>query len=443
MVPALSRTPCFPQAVATRLAGAAAAANRWLRGWMGGSVLLVGLAAAMTAEAAELRWDTLPPLPPSAGQTVQPGVASPFVGVHGDVLLVAGGANFPDRMPWEGGAKVWWDDIWVLERRAGGTAAWVADKRFKLPRKIGYGVSVSTPDGVVCVGGSDAERCHAEVFMLAWDAAAREVRRTPLPALPEPLSFMAGALAGSVVYVAGGQHTMKDARATAVFWALDLTKRGRPDFAWKKLPTWPGPARILAAAAGQRTAAGERFFLFGGRAPEPGKAASLFVDAYVFDAATERWRKLPNVGGGAGVSVMAASAAVAAGDTEVLVFGGDRGELFRELEAHDLAIAAARQKLAGAGAVEKPALEQEIAERLQAKLRIYGAHPGFSRDVLAFDVRSETWRLAGRAPAGLPVTTTAVVWGDAIVIPSGEIRPGVRTPGVIAVMRIQNTETRR
>src|SRR6185295_12527906 len=92
-------------------------------------------------------------------------------------------------------------------------------------RKIGYGVSVSTPEGVVCAGGSDAERCYADVFLLSWDPRAREIRRASLPTLPEPLSLMSGALIGSTVYIAGGQHTMKDAVPSSVFWALDLSKR--------------------------------------------------------------------------------------------------------------------------------------------------------------------------------------------------------------------------
>src|SRR5688572_17045150 len=157
------------------------------------------------AKVMNIIWDELPPLPPSAGQAKQPGVAGPFAGVHGDALIVAGGANFPDKMPWEGGAKVWWDDIWVLEKRSDGMR-WVTDKTFKMPRRLGYGISVSTSDGVVCAGGHDAERCYADVFLLSWDTKAREIRRTTLPSMPEPLSFMAGALVGTTLYVAGGQH---------------------------------------------------------------------------------------------------------------------------------------------------------------------------------------------------------------------------------------------
>ena len=108
--------------------------------------LLVSSAVSVAAAAvSNLSWDELPPLPAAPGQARQAGVASPFVGVHRDALIVAGGANFPDKMPWEGGAKVWWDDIWILEKTTDGPLRWVADKTFKLPRPIAYGVSVNVP----------------------------------------------------------------------------------------------------------------------------------------------------------------------------------------------------------------------------------------------------------------------------------------------------------
>ena len=191
-----------------------------------------------SAEVVSLNWDELPPLPLSAGQSKQPGVAGPFAGVHGDALIVAGGANFPEKLPWEGGAKIWWDDVWVMEKVSSAKPQWVAEKKFQLPRRVGYGISVSMPEGVVCAGGHDADRCYADVFMLSWDARTRELRRTALPSLPEPLSFMAGALVGNVFYVAGGQTTMKDATPSSAFWALDFSKRDQPaEFKWTARPT--------------------------------------------------------------------------------------------------------------------------------------------------------------------------------------------------------------
>ncbi|WP_414664326.1 kelch repeat-containing protein [Horticoccus sp. 23ND18S-11] len=385
------------------------------------------------AAVAGLAWQEFPALPPSAGQSRQPGVASPFVGTHGPVLLVAGGANFPGKMPWDGGAKVWWDDIWVLERSDEHTVAWVSGKAWKLPRRIGYGISVSTPDGVVCVGGSDAERCYADVFLLSWDATSRDVRRASLPALPEPLANMAGALVGQTLFVAGGQHTMKGAVASTVFWSLDLAQRHTPAaFKWSKLPTWPGPARVLPVAAAQGEPGRERFYLFGGRLPQPGRPTQLLTDAYAYDPRTRTWQTLAPVGGGRGVSVMAGTA-VAVGTDEILLFGGDRGDRFVELEGHDLAVEELRAQLTTLPESGRPAIERAMAQRLAAKRVLYENHPGFGLEVFSYDVAREAWRVVDRSPVPPQVTTLAVTWGRDIVIPSGEIRPGVRTPAIVRI----------
>ena len=63
-----------------------------------------------------LGWSELPPLPPATGQQKQNGVASPFAGVHNGALIVAGGANFHKGRLWEGGKKIWWDDVFVLTK---------------------------------------------------------------------------------------------------------------------------------------------------------------------------------------------------------------------------------------------------------------------------------------------------------------------------------------
>ncbi|HVJ83856.1 MAG TPA: galactose oxidase, partial [Planctomycetia bacterium] len=60
--------------------------------------------------APELKWSRLPSL------LDRHGFAGMFVGVSGGALICAGGANFPEKKPWEGGAKVWHDGVFALER---------------------------------------------------------------------------------------------------------------------------------------------------------------------------------------------------------------------------------------------------------------------------------------------------------------------------------------
>jgi N-acetylneuraminate epimerase len=113
------------------------------------------------------KWERLPSLPDKEG------FAGPFAGTSRGVLLVAGGANFPEKKPREGGKKVWSDTVFALSRPGG---EWrVAGK---LPRPLGYGVSVTHRDGVVCVGGSDSERHHADAFRLEWDGERSSPRHS-------------------------------------------------------------------------------------------------------------------------------------------------------------------------------------------------------------------------------------------------------------------------
>ncbi len=408
-----------------------------MSGFLFSSLISLAMLTSSAAATARLAWDELPPMPPSPGETVQPGLAGPFAGVHRDALLVGGGANFSGKMPWDGGVKTWWDDLFVLERKADGTQAWVTDKHFKLPRRLAYGMSFSTPDGVVCAGGSDAAQCFADVFLLSWDPVARAVTTSPLPALPRPLAFMGGAILGRVIYVVAGQETTLDATGTTDFWSLDLAKRDQPaEFKWRVLPGAPGPGRILPVVAGQSRGGRDYVYLFSGRSQPTGRRSLILGDAYAFDPRTEQWKTLSATGpaqSGPGLAVMAGSAAPG-GKDEVLIFSGDRGELFLELETHDLEVLALRAQLASAADTAKVALQVRIDAHLDAKKKIYLNHPGFSREVISYDTQRDTWQVIGTSPGPGQVTTVAVPWGEAIVIPGGEIRPATRTTVVTRVV---------
>src|SRR5688500_8696533 len=201
--------------------------------------------------AAALSWKSLPPLPDSLG------FAGPYAGVSNGALLVAGGANFPDGPPWEGHAKRWHDRIFVLERPDGD---WKQAGE-TLPRPLGYGVSLTTKRGVLCIGGGDARQHYADVFLLQWIDG--RVQRTELPPLPVPLANAAGAMVGDVAYVAGGSESPTATSASTRFLSLNLAA-DPPQ--WRELETWPGPERMLPVAGVQ---AGN-FFLFSGAQLIPG-----------------------------------------------------------------------------------------------------------------------------------------------------------------------------
>jgi len=370
------------------------------------------IAAAAPGAGSPPHWSPLPPLPPAPGETRQAGVAAPFVGVHGGVLLVAGGTNFPDAPPWRGGTKRWWDTVFVLEKPDG---PWLTGPQFKLPHPLAHGVSFSTPHGVLCVGGNDAKQTYADVFLLRWDAASRSVGTVSLPPLPEPLALAGGGDLNGRIFVVGGQTAADSPASTTHAYTLDFSGGPSETLQWKRLPDLPGPARSLPvsfAIAGRNDHAG--FYVFGGRDQQPGELPKIFSDGYRYDPAARTWKKLNDVP--SAFNRMAA-ATLPTSDGAALVFGGDGGTVFMELA-----------KLASQIEKAEGAQKESLLKSYRAML---DHHRGFSRLISRYDSRRDSWERVAKLPEWPPVVTTATWWNGAVAIPGGEIRPGIRTAGTL------------
>ncbi len=325
------------------------------------------MAAGFPAFAGE--WTKLPSLPDKEG------FAGSFAGVSHDALLVAGGANFPDKKPWEGGTKVYYDTVFVLEKPDG---AWKLAG--KLPRPSGYGVSVTHGNAVVCVGGGDAERYYTEAFTLEW--RADKLATNELPPLPKPLADACGALVGDVLYVAGGRESPNASAVSQTIYRMDLTATAPK---WVEVEAFPGKGRMLAVAAGFDGA----FWFVGGVDLVVGKddiaERKYLKDAYRYDPG-KGWTRIADLPH----PIAAAPSPAPADSTGFYVLGGDDGS--------QVGVAPDR-------------------------------HRGFGKQALRYDPKGDQWVEAGEL-CSPRATVPCVPWRRAWVIPSGEARPGVRSPEV-------------
>jgi solute:Na+ symporter, SSS family len=332
-----------------------------------------------------LAWKQLPSIPDEVG------VAGPYAGVHDGRLIVAGGANFPEAPPWEGGTKVWHDSIYALAEPVG---EWI--RAGTLPRPLGYGVSLSTSEGVLCIGGDNETAFFSDVFLLRWADGAVQTER--MPDLPFPLAYASGALVGTQVFIAGGLHEPEGVArlASGRFLMLDLAAAA-PE--WTELETWPGPERFLAAGAVLDGA----FYLAGGARLVPGpdgrQVREYLTDAYRYRPGRgwERVADMPRA------AVAAPSPAPTAGRSHFFVVGGDDGS--------------------------------------RVGFTPLSEHPGFPRTLLAYSVVTNTWAEHEGLPFAAPVTIPAVWWRNSWIFPSGEIRPGVRTSEVWAAQTVSRSGT--
>ena len=294
--------------------------------------------------------------------------------------MVAGGANFPDKMPWEGGKKIWHDRVWVLENPDG---EWHGAGH--LPRPLAYGVSVSFGDDIICIGGSDAERHWSDTFSLRWKNGV--LTKDQLPSLPIALANHCGAIVSRhFLYVAGGAEEPGERAASNRVFALDLHGRSSD---WQERPPLPGKSRILAAAATDLS----DFYVFGGVALEEQESENPrnMRRVYLRDAWRYRvghgWQRLAD-----------APKPIAAVPTPVPFVGGK----FLFLAGDDGSL---------------------------ANFRPMEKHPGFPKTILAYDPTLDRWSEAGETPAPR-ATVPCLEWRGTFVIPSGEVRPGVRSPEV-------------
>jgi N-acetylneuraminate epimerase len=316
------------------------------------------------------------------------GMAGMFAGKSSGRLFCMGGANFPDKKPWEGGKKVWYDDIYMLTEEN----KWIMIEQ-KLPGRLAYGITVDYKDEIILVGGNDESNFHTGVIGLRWNGSAFSFRE--YPSLPVPLASMAGALVNDLIIVAGGNSGFQDPPLSS-FYALDLAD---PSAGWVALPAWPGASRAQAVSGSYNGS----FFLFSGEAAgvetDGVKKRKILMDAYRFFPEkkdgkwTGTWEILPGMPRGASAS---ANPVPVLDQGKFLFWGG---------------------------------VDAEATVRKDPK-----QHPGIGKRVFMYEADSKTWIYNGvEEKFESRVTLPSVLWKDQWLYISGEIKPGIRTNTIVSI----------
>jgi N-acetylneuraminic acid mutarotase len=300
--------------------------------------------------------------------------------------LVAGGANFPDKKPWEGGKKIWHDQIYALEE---------PKREWKhvgsLPKPRAYGVSISWLDGIICIGGSDSSAHTSDVFRMSYKNSNLAIES--MPNLPVPLANACGAIVQDVLIVSGGLEHPDATDCHKRTWALDLRalKDNAATLQWIELAELPASPRMLSTSASD----GSAFWLIGGvtlSADPQGKPQREYLKEcwkLEFDRNTMsgRWRAQEDLP----VALAASPSPAIAQAGQLWILGGDDGT--------------------------------QVSSRPNE-------HRGFSKTIYQFDIDQNRWTPYSKSLSISHVTVPCVAWSDGWVIPSGEIRPGIRSQEV-------------
>lgn len=368
-------------------------------------MLLTTQAPAQEQPVKNVVWTVAAKLQNADGRTSL-GFAGAINALNHEVLFVAGGANFPEKMPWEGGKKYYSKEIHLLQR-AGDHFTWNKEVTDTLPEPIAYCGNTSTDLGLVYAGGENEKGLSAKVFLLNWNKVQKKVLVKSLPDLPLAVTNIALTHLGNMVYALGGD--LQKQSSAAVF-SLDLN---HPDAQWKTLAPLPiAVGNVLAVAQGGK------IYVIGGRTKTPSGISELQHTTFVFHPEKQTWESGAAISDGKNTTNFSAGAGLGVGENFILLIGGDNGKVFHQIETYIAQIAQTENL-------------QEKAKLTLKKNALSIKHQGFYKGMLLYNTKTNQWTKLGELPFPAQVTTTATCWNGDIILSNGEVTPGVRTPNVM------------
>ena len=357
-----------------------------------------------------MNWEVVTKLPDENGLPHK-GLAGSFAGISNDVMLIAGGANFQNEMPWDGGKKYWSDKIYVLKRK-GNKYNW-HPITFNLPHPIAYGYSITTPDGVLCIGGRDSDNTYSDVFYLKWGTVSESVTIEKLPPLPVPLASFSASIISEKVYVAGGDYM---GETTNHFFSLDISSNDSSNYKWTKLPSLPGLSRAYSVLQSQSNGKEHGLYLFSGRSYNKNGFIEILYDSYFFSPIHNNWERLDEK---INFPVMAGNSFESGLEFIFLPSGTDGKEFLKIKSLEDSIIQ-----------FDKNGEKSKVDSlKIYLRNRLIN-HKGFSKDILVYNTITKTKLKISELPYGV-VTAPIVNWNSDFFIISGESSPGVRTPSIL------------
>lgn len=368
------------------------------------SLLLLSMNLTAQKHNIIIDWKIAAMLPAKPNEQVSLGFAGAISGEHNGKVVIAGGANFPNSMPWMGGKKFYYDHVYIYEQIDG--LLKIKNTTNLLPEPVAYSASVSSALGIIYAGGESDGGLSNKVFIIqVINDSALEIKN--LPNLPIPIANAALAIVKDKLYLAGGESTTGTSDQLIV---LDLNNL---QAGWQKLPSIP-LSLSHAVIASQHISFHDKLYLLGGRQKTPSGISELLNSIFVFDISTSTWNKKAQL-----PYSLSAGTGVAINNEQIVLLGGDKGTTFHKVETL-------------IAAVNKETDVQKKQVLNEKKIQLQASHPGFSNEMLLYDSIKDTCISIGVIPFNVPVTTNIFKQNNQIFITSGEVRAGVRAPYILS-----------
>ncbi len=349
----------------------------------------------------QIEWIPLP------GYPIEGGISAPYIGVHKEKLIVAGGCNFPDIPAARGGEKVFYKSLYLLDistDRKGDR--WKKGK--DLPYEVAYGSSVNTDKGIICIGGQNKSSALSDVLLIQYDEELNDVTFASLPSLPAKVFNADASIDNNKVYVTGGINSNHEKGA---IYILNLDELQNGWFTIKASAIYERQQPVVIAQDNQ-------LFIAGGYDE---KEAKVFTDISRFDFKSNQWDTYADIiSGNQEISTFIGAGGISYQSGYILFVGGVNYECFTSA----LQRIRKTREASEAGNLELvDSLKQAGKEYMNQDIGWYKFNPSLS----LFNIHTKKWdflgdyRQAARAGAGI------TIWKDELYVICGELKPGIRT----------------
>lgn len=379
------------------------------------SLLLIGIIISCTNKHENNNMKLIHTQLPTSGLSddLQKGVSAAYAALIDDKLIVAGGCNFPDKPPYEGGAKIYYDEILMIDTN--NPQSWSVIG--KLPETSAYGVSIQLNNSALWIAGNSATESFKDVFRVSLQN--ENIVLDSLPQLPATFDNFAGCAINDLVFVGGGNENGKPSNS---LYCIRLNS----DSAWAKLPDFPGEPRVQPVMTAFDIDGKEYLYLlggfFGGDAENKPIVSS---DVLCYSVAEGKWEKIadqfdpdsqkPFSLGGA--------TAIAIENRYILAVGGVNYNVFLD------ALASIHKNT-----FDKTISDNERKERAKAFSLNYMTQPiehyKFNKEYRLYDTETNEWSTLDVSANGARAGATLVPDGRTFYAVQGELKPGVRTPEI-------------
>ena len=350
---------------------------------------------------------------PTTGLTgnLAKGVSASYAALLNGNLIVAGGANFPDKLGFEGGKKAFYDEILIFDQEA---KEWKIIG--KLPQASAYGVSVPlSSEAALWIGGNTLSESLSKVYKVSL-IENKTVKLDSFPPLPATMDNFAGCSINGKVFVAAAKTNNEEGN----FFYITNTQK---DGIWTRLPDYPGIPRTQPVMAALETEGREYIYLLGGFFEGNDKLKpQMATEVIRYSVADNKWEKVAeqidpetkelfSLGGATAMSI---------DNRYILCIGGVNHHVFLDAITSQYDIAN-----------DSTTTEEQKKELNYNFSKNYMTQPieyyKFNSAYRVFDTHTNTWQTIEESPNGARAGATLVFEGKTFFTVQGELKPGVRS----------------